>query len=103
MYAIFEAGGHQHRAEVDSVVKIDRIKADVGDTVEFHNVLAVFDDRQADIGTPYVQDAKIVARVVQQGKDRKIRVLKYKPKKHYKRVRGHRQPFTQVHITDISA
>lgn len=103
MYAIFEAGGRQHRAEADAIVKMDRLDAETGDTVEFDRVLAVFDGEEAVIGGPYVDGAKVVGRVVQQGKDRKIIVFKYKPKKHYKRTRGHRQHFTQVQITEISA
>lgn len=103
MYAIFEAGGRQHRAEADVTVKMDRLDAETGDIVEFDRVLAVFDGEEAVIGAPYVDGVKVTGRVVQQGKDRKIIVFKYKPKKHYKRTRGHRQHFTQVQITEISA
>lgn len=103
MYAIFEAGGRQHRAEADAIVKMDRLDAETGDIVEFDKVLAVFDDDEAVIGAPYVDGARVTGRVVQQGRDRKMVVFKYKPKKRYKRTRGHRQHFTQVQITEISA
>jgi len=103
MYTIIEAGGRQHRAETSAVVKMDRLDKQVGDTVEFDKVLAVVDGENVTIGTPYVEGAKVVGRVVQQGRDRKIHVFKYKPKKHYKKGRGHRQHFTQVQITEISA
>ncbi len=103
MYAIFKAGGRQHKAQKDGIVKMDRLDASVGDVVEFDQVLAVFDEDSANIGTPLVEGAKITGRVVQQGRDRKIIVFKYKPKKHYKKIRGHRQHFTQVQITEISA
>ena len=103
MYVIFEAGGRQHRAELDKIVKMDRLAAATGDVVEFDKVLAVFDGDDASIGTPYVEGVKVTGRVMQQGKDPKIHVFKYKPKKRYKRQYGHRQHFTQVQITDISA
>ena len=103
MYAIFESGGRQHRAEANKIVKMDRLEAQTGDVVQFDRVLAVFDGEQARIGTPYLEGGKIVARVVQQGKDPKIRVFRYKAKEHYKRTIGHRQHFTQVQITEISA
>jgi large subunit ribosomal protein L21 len=103
MYAIFEAGGRQHRAEAGKTVKMDRLEAETGATVEFDKVLALFDEAQATIGAPYVEGAKIIGRVVQQGRDRKIIVFKYRPKSNYKRIRGHRQHFTQVQITEVSA
>ena len=103
MYAIFEAGGRQHRAAANMTVKMDRLDAETGDVVEFDKVLAVFDGEEARIGAPYLEGVRVVGRVVQQGRDRKIHVFKYKPKKHYKRARGHRQHFTQIQITEISA
>ena len=103
MYAIFEAGGRQHRAEPTKVVKMSRINVDKGATVEFDRVLAVFGDDEATIGTPYVEGAKITGRVVQQGRARKIIVFRYKPKEHFKKLRGHRQHFTEVQITSITA
>ncbi len=103
MYAIIEAGGRQHKAQADTIVKMDRLDAKVGDIVEFDKVVALFDGDSASIGAPYVAGAKVTGRVVQQGKDRKIIVFKYRPKKHYKKTRGHRQHFTQVQITEISA
>jgi large subunit ribosomal protein L21 len=102
MYAIFEAGGRQHRAEAGKVVKMDRLDAETGEAVEFDKVLALFDDDSARLGAPYVEGAKITGRVMQQGRARKIIVFKYKPKSGYKRMRGHRQHFTQVEITGIT-
>lgn len=103
MYAIFEAGGRQHRAEAGKVVKMDKLEAQVGDVIEFDKVLALFSDADANVGAPYVSGAKITGRVIQQGRDRKFIVFKYRPKSGYKRTRGHRQHFTQVEITEISA
>lgn len=102
MYAIIEAGGRQHRAEPNKIVKMDKLDANTGDIVTFDRVLAVFDGENTRIGAPYVEGARVVGRVVQQGRDRKIVVFKYKPKSNYKRLRGHRQHFTQVQITEVS-
>jgi large subunit ribosomal protein L21 len=103
MYAIIEAGGRQHRVAPQMIVKMDRLAAKVGDMVEFDSVLAIFDGEEASIGAPKIEGAKVTGRVVQQGKDPKIVVFKYRPKKHYKKIRGHRQHFTQVQITEITA
>ena len=101
MYAIFEAGGRQHRAELGKTVKMDKLPDQVGDVVTFDKVLAVFDESNTNVGAPYVSGAQVIGRVIQQGRDRKIVVFKYRPKSGYKRTRGHRQHFTQVQITDI--
>jgi large subunit ribosomal protein L21 len=102
MYAIFEAGGRQHKAEAGRTVKMDRVDAEVGSTIEFDKIIAMFSEDSARIGAPYVAGAKIVGRVIQQGRDRKILVFKYRPKSNYKKMRGHRQHFTQVEITEIT-
>ena len=103
MYAIFEAGGRQHRAEVLKTVKMSRVNAEKGATVEFDRVLAVFDDEGARIGAPYLDGAKVTGRVVQQDRARKIKVFRYKPKESFKRMLGHRQHYTEVQVTDITA
>lgn len=103
MYAIVEVGGRQHRVEPDRVVKVDRLKAQPGEEIELDKILAISDDEgNLRVGTPYLDDASITARVVQQGRDRKIRVIKFKAKKRYTRRRGHRQHFTALQITGIN-
>jgi large subunit ribosomal protein L21 len=104
MYAIVEVGGRQHRAEPESVIKVDRQDARAGDEIELDRVLAIRDDEgNLQVGTPYLDGATVTARVVEQGRARKIRVIKFKAKKRYKRQRGHRQHFTALHITGIKA
>lgn len=104
MYAIVEVGGRQHRAEPESVIKVDRRDARAGDEIELDRVLAIRDDEgKLQVGTPYLDGATVTARVVEQGRARKIRVVKFKAKKRYKRQRGHRQHFTALHITGINA
>ncbi len=102
MYAIFETGGRQYRAEENKTVKMDKLDAEPGAELSFDKVLAVHDGEKLSIGTPHIEGAKVTGQVVQQGRDRKIRVFKYKPKKRYKLMRGHRQDFTAVKITGIS-
>lgn len=103
MYAIFEAGGRQFWAEPEEVLRIDKIDADEGDTVEFDGVLAFNDDEQTHIGQPYVDGATVKARVLEQGRGKKLTVFTYSPKKRTKRKKGHRQAYTAIRIDEISA
>lgn len=101
MYAILENGSKQYKAQVGDVVKFEKLNANVGDKVEF-NVLLVADEN----GIKVAKDAaafKAVGEVVEQGKDKKIIVYKYKAKKNERKKQGHRQPFTTVKILEISA
>jgi large subunit ribosomal protein L21 len=102
VYAILEVGGHQHRAEPGRVIKTQKLPVPVGAEVVLEQVLAIHDGEKLRVGTPYLSGARVLGRVLQQGRDRKVRVFKYKPKKHYRRTRGHRQPFTVVQITSIA-
>jgi len=103
LYAIVEVGGRQHHVEPDRVVKVDRLRAQPGEEIQLDKVLAISDeDGNLRVGMPYLDEASVTARVVQQGRDRKIRVVKFKAKKRYKRRRGHRQHFTALQITGIS-
>ena len=102
MYAIVEVGGRQHVIEPDKVVKVDRQAEETGAEVTLDKVLAIKDDDgELRVGRPYIEGASVTARVMQQGRDRKITVVKYKAKKHYRRKVGHRQHFTQLEILAI--
>ena len=103
MYAIVKAGGRQVKAEPRKTVKIDRLKQTVGDGVEFTEVLAVHNGTALTVGSPYVESAKVIGRVVRQGKDRKITVRTFRRKKRTRRHLGHRQPHTLVEILEIEA
>ncbi|MGD9497767.1 MAG: 50S ribosomal protein L21 [Armatimonadota bacterium] len=104
MYAIVEVGGRQHIMEPDRVVKVDKLPAETGEQVTLDKVLAIRDDEgELRVGRPYLDDASVTARVVQQGRERKITVVKFKAKKRYRRKRGHRQPFTALQVLQISA
>ena len=99
MYAIIETGGKQYRVQENDFLFIEKLEASENDTVVFDKVLYV----DGKVGTPYVENAKVTAKVEKQGKAKKIIVYKYKSKKNYHKKQGHRQPFTKVKITAIEA
>jgi len=103
MYAIIETGGKQYRVQEGDVLTIEKLDVAEGDTVEITSVLAVSKDGKLTVGTPTVSGAKAVAKVLANGKGKKIIVFKYKAKKNYRRKQGHRQPFTKVVIEKIEA
>ena len=101
MYAIVENGSKQYKAEVGSVIKFEKLNANVGDKVEL-NVVLVENDGNVLVADE-VKNYKVVGEVLEQGKDKKIVVYKYKPKKNERKKQGHRQPFTAVKILEIAA
>ncbi len=103
MYAIIETGGKQYRVEKDGVLFIEKLGAEENATVTFDKVIAVNDGENLKVGTPYVEGAEVSATVLKNGKQKKITVFTYKPKKGCARKMGHRQPYTKVQITDIKA
>jgi len=101
VYAVIETGGRQVRVEPGQTVRLARLAAEPGTEVTLDRVLLVSDDGEVRVGTPVVEGARVVARVLRQGRARKIRVFKFKAKAHYRRRQGHRQPFTEVRIERI--
>ncbi|MDD4657533.1 MAG: 50S ribosomal protein L21 [Eubacteriales bacterium] len=102
MYAILENGGKQYRVCEGDVIFLEKIQAQPGETVSFHEVLAVGLEDKLMLGKPYVENASITAKIVDHGKARKVLIFKYKAKKNYRRKQGHRQPFTKVAIEKIN-
>jgi large subunit ribosomal protein L21 len=102
MYALVEFKGKQYKAEKGALLKVDKIDAEPGAAVNIDTVLLVSGD-SVKVGNPYVSGAKVSATVESHGKDGKIIVFKYKPKKDYRRKQGHRQQFSIIKIGDISA
>ncbi|MDK2799419.1 MAG: large subunit ribosomal protein [Clostridiales bacterium] len=103
MYAIVETGGKQYKVQEGDVLFIEKLTAEEGSTVKFDKVLAVSKDGVMNFGAPVVNGASVDAKVLSHGKDKKIIVFKYKPKKGYRRKQGHRQPYTKVQIEKINA
>jgi large subunit ribosomal protein L21 len=103
MYAVIATGGKQYRVHEGAVLRVEKLEAEEGASVEFDRVLLVGDGDQVSVGTPFLEGGKVQATVMAQGKARKVEVLKFRRRKNYRRTKGHRQPFTQVKITGIVA
>jgi large subunit ribosomal protein L21 len=102
MYAIVEAGGKQYRVQEGDIVKVESLGVDEGESVVFDRVLLVGKDDSLLVGTPCVKGASVTATAVANGKDKKILVFKFKRKKNYRKMRGHRQRFTEIRIDSIN-
>jgi len=103
MYAIIATGGKQHKVEVGQQVFVEKLGAEAEDDVTFDRVIALGTDEGIKTGTPTVEGATVTAKVLKNGRGKKITVFTYKPKKNEKRKMGHRQPYTKVEITAINA
>lgn len=102
MYAILKTGGKQYRVSEGDVISVEKLDVASGEKIVFDEILVVSNDGELQIGAPNVTGAKVEGTVVQQGKEKKVIVFKYKPKKDYRKKQGHRQPFTKVKIEKIS-
>ena len=102
MKAVIVTGGKQYTVSEDDVLYIEKLGAEADATVTFDQVLAVVDGENSKFGAPVVAGASVEAKVIKNGKGKKITVFKYRPKKDSKSIRGHRQPYTKVEITKIA-
>lgn len=102
MYAIIVTGGKQYRVQKGDVVFVEKLNAEEGSTVKFENVLAVGGEGDTKVGAPNVEGASVEAKVVKNGKGKKLNILTYRPKKGSMVRKGHRQPYTKVEITAIN-
>ncbi|BAD39414.1 50S ribosomal protein L21 [Symbiobacterium thermophilum] len=100
-YAIVETGGKQYRVQEGDTLRVEKLTAGEGETVVFDKVLAISRDGKVTVGTPYIEGAKVTAKVAAHGKGPKIIVFKYRNKTNYRRKTGHRQPFTAITIESI--
>ncbi len=103
MYAIVRTGGKQYQVVTGETLRVEKLKGEVGDTVELSDVLLVADGEDVKVGTPVVDGAKVVAKIAEQGKAKKVLVFKKKKRKGYRVLRGHRQMFTALTIEEIAA
>ena len=101
MYALNESCGKQYKVAEGDVVFFEKLDAEEGKKVTFDKVVLVSEDGKVQVGNPYVKSVKVEGKVVSHGKAKKILVYKMKPKKNYRRMQGHRQPYTKVEITSI--
>ncbi len=102
MYAIIKTGGKQYKVSEGDVVYIEKLEAEEGASVKFDEVLAVGEGAELKYGAPFVSGADVTAKVLKNGKAKKVLIFKYKPKKGYRRRQGHRQPYTKVQIEKIN-
>lgn len=102
MYAIIVTGGKQYKVEAGQELYIEKLDVEAEDEVSFDQVIAVGGEDGLKVGTPYLEGASVAAKVLKNGKAKKISVFTYKPKKGQKRAMGHRQPYTKVEITAIN-
>ena len=103
MYAIVKTGGNQYKVAQGDVLFVEKLEANEGDVVTLDQVLAVAGENGLTVGAPVVEGATVTAKVVAQGKAKKVIVYKYKAKKDYRRKQGHRQPYTKLVIESINA
>lgn len=102
MNAIIVTGGKQYKVAEGDVIYIEKLEQEAGESVTFDRVLAVLDGDNTRFGAPVVEGASVEGKIVKNGKGKKIRVFKYRPKKGYRRRQGHRQPYTKVEIGKIN-
>lgn len=102
MFAVIKTGGKQYIVKTGQRLKIEKLNVGEGDHFKFDHVLFVSkDDDHVEIGKPYINGATVEAKVLKQGRNKKVIVFKYHPKTRYRKTKGHRQPFTEVEITKI--
>jgi len=103
MYAVIKTGGKQYRIQVGEKLKVEQLKVENGSELVIDQVLMVADGDKISMGTPLVSGAKVSATVLGQGRHDKIRIFKMRRRKHYQKHQGHRQNYTEIQITGISA
>ena len=103
MYAVFVTGGRQFRAVPGEVIRVEKLDVEAGTTVEIDQVLMLGDGENITIGTPTVSGAKVSAKVRSHGRQDKVYIVKFRRRKHHRKQQGHRQHYTEIEITNISA
>ena len=103
MYAVIKTGGKQYRVAPGEEIRVEKLQGNVGDSVTFEEVLLTSDGEHVSVGKPYLDNAKVVARITGQGKGRKVVVFKYRKRKGYRKKRGHRQHYSLVKVENIES
>ncbi|MCL5283052.1 50S ribosomal protein L21 [Halomonas sp. PGE1] len=103
MYAVIKSGGKQYRVQEGQTLKLEKIEVPTGESVDFDEVLLVADGDDVKIGAPLLEGAKVSAEIVSHGRGDKVTIIKFRRRKHHMKRQGHRQWFTEVKITGISA
>jgi len=103
MYAVFKTGGKQYRVSEGETLKIEKLEVEPGKKVTFKEVLMIADGENVQVGSPLVEKATVEAKIISQGKGKKVNILKFKRRKHSMKQQGHRQLFTEIKIGKIKA
>ncbi len=103
MYAVIATGGKQYKVSEGDIVRVERLKAEQGATVELDKVLMVADGEAVSVGAPYLEGGKVIATVKSHGRGDKVTIIKFKRRKHHMKHMGHRQNYTELQITGIAA
>ena len=103
MYAVIKTGGKQYRVQEGQTLKVEKLQAEEGTTLDLDEVLMVVDGEQTIVGNPHVQGSKVTALVKSHGRGPKIEIVKFRRRKHYRKQMGHRQDYTELQITGIVA
>lgn len=101
MYAIIQTGGKQYQISPGDVLRVETLEGEKGETVAIPQVLFVAKDQEILVGKPYLEGVSVTAEILHQGRNRKVLVFKHKRRKGYKKLVGHRQPYTQIKIKEI--
>lgn len=102
MYAVIKTGGKQYRVKAGDVLKVEQLPSEVGSELDFSNVLLIVDGKKTTVGTPAIEKAVVKAKVLSQGRHKKIKIIKFRRRKHHMKQMGHRQNYTEVEITAIN-
>jgi large subunit ribosomal protein L21 len=103
MYAVICSGGKQYRVQEGDTLKLESLPGDVGSTINFDKILLVGEGDKVKLGRPYLDNCKVSATVVSNGRRKKIKIIKFRRRKHHEKWQGHRQNYTEVKITEIQA
>jgi large subunit ribosomal protein L21 len=103
MYAVIQTGGKQYRVEPGQTLSVEKLPGELGDVIDFNDVLLVAAEDKVTVGRPMVNGAKVTAEIVEHGKDKKVTVFKFQRRKNYRRRYGHRQLFTSIKINEVVA
>jgi len=102
MYAVIKTGGKQYRVAAGDRLNVETLPVEPGSDIEFEQVLMLAEGDAVDVGAPFIAGARVTAKVIEHGRGDKVRIVKFKRRKHYKRQMGHRQNYTRVEITGVA-
>ncbi|PPI87923.1 50S ribosomal protein L21 [Candidatus Pantoea edessiphila] len=102
MYAVFQSGGKQYKAIEGKIIRLEKLDLETGNFIQFNDILMISKGEYLKIGTPFILNSNIKGEIIAHGRDKKIKIIKFHRRKHYRRKQGHRQWFTDVKIININ-